>query len=76
MLVVRAAGYDAAAAMPLVERAKKLGVETLFMFDEIDAQLIVEAPSYQDCPFAELNMDAVAAIKQWKSGDKAAKNQR
>ena len=62
--------------MPLVESAKKRGVETLFVLDEIDAQLIVEAPSYQDCPFAELNVVAVAAIKQWKSGEAATKRQK
>ena len=65
LLFVRADSYDAAIAMPLIQRANDLGVETIFLLDDADAELVAAAPVFQDCPFAELDKQVLATIKSW-----------
>ena len=71
ILYVCAASYDAAAANPLVERAKSLGVELLILLDDVDTQLVARAPAFQDCPFVAPDERVLDAIVAWNRDEPA-----
>ena len=73
ILYVRADSYAAAAANPLVARAKTLDAETLILLNDVDTQLIARAPAFQDCAFEALNERVLDAIEAWSCDEPAAK---